>query len=189
MKPIELGHIDGLRITAKLSAFVSFALMWLLLSLVTIGLFNLSPLEGIFWAFLGTFLHYFSELFHQLGHARAARRVGYPMIGVRFWYILGASIYPKDEPPLPGSIHIRRALGGPKASLELTVLAGGIAFIMIALIPTDGGGTPFQWNLFLLTSFLFLDNLLVFTLGAFLPLGFTDGSTILYWWGRRNTDK
>ncbi len=29
--------------------------------------------------------------------------------------------------------------------------------------------------------FFFLDNLLVLTLGALLPLGFTDGSTILRW--------
>jgi hypothetical protein len=33
--------------------------------------------------------------------------------------------------------------------------------------------------------FFFLDNLIVFTLGALLPLGFTDGSTLLYWWGKR----
>jgi hypothetical protein len=32
--------------------------------------------------------------------------------------------------------------------------------------------------------FFFLDNLLVLTLGAFVPLGFTDGSTLLRWWGK-----
>ena len=30
-----------------------------------------------------------------------------------------------------------------------------------------------------IAAFLFWDNLLVFTLGALLPLGFTDGSTII----------
>jgi hypothetical protein len=33
--------------------------------------------------------------------------------------------------------------------------------------------------------FSFLENLFVFTLGAFLPLGFTDGSTLLRYWGKR----
>jgi hypothetical protein len=37
-----------------------------------------------------------------------------------------------------------------------------------------------------LLLFFFLDNLLVFTLGAFLPLGFTDGSTLLRYWPQRH---
>jgi hypothetical protein len=40
---------------------------------------------------------------------------------------------------------------------------------------------PLTW----VAALVLLDNLLVFTLGAFLPLGFTDGSTILRWWRRR----
>jgi hypothetical protein len=76
---------------------------------------------------------------------------------------------------LPANIHIRRALGGPVGSLLLTLLA---AVIGLALRPL--GGTP--W---LVGAFFFLDNLLVFTLGAFLPLGFTDGSTLLEWRGKR----
>jgi hypothetical protein len=35
---------------------------------------------------------------------------------------------------------------------------------------------------FILVIFTFIDNLLVFTAGALLPLGFTDGSTLLHWW-------
>jgi hypothetical protein len=38
---------------------------------------------------------------------------------------------------------------------------------------------------FSLLVFFFLDNLLVFTIGSLLPLGFTDGSTLLAWWPRR----
>lgn len=184
MKLIELGEIAGLRLTAHWTALVGFVLLWAILSVVAIGLFYLSPLTGILGALAATLLHYFSEFFHQWGHARAAKRVGYPMIGVRYWWILGASIYPKDEPQLPGSVHIKRALGGPAESLKLTVIVGALAFIMIVLMPTDGGSTPFQEYLMILTAFLFLDNLFVFTLGAFVPLGFTDGSTILRWWGK-----
>ncbi len=29
-----------------------------------------------------------------------------------------------------------------------------------------------------------IDNLFIFTIGSLLPLGFTDGSTLLHWWGK-----
>jgi hypothetical protein len=97
------------------------------------------------------------------------------MVGVRFWGLLSTSLYPADEPALPADIHIRRALGGPITSLVCSVVA---AVITLALRPL--GGIP--W---LVAAFVFLDNLFVLGLGSFLPLGFTDGSTLLYWWGKR----
>ena len=63
----------------------------------------------------------------QLGHARAAEQVGYPMEGVHLWGVLGTSVYPTDEPELPAEVHVERALGGPKASAVLAVAAGGVA--------------------------------------------------------------
>ena len=36
-----------------------------------------------------------------------------------------------------------------------------------------------------LAIFLFVENLLVFTLQAFIPLGFNDGSTLWHWLRRR----
>ena len=54
-------------------------------------------------------------------------------------------------------------------------MAGGIALAL-----RDAGGVAW-W----VAVFFFLDNLLVMTLGAFLPLGFTDGDTLLAWWGKR----
>jgi hypothetical protein len=36
----------------------------------------------------------------------------------------------------------------------------------------------------MLALFAFWNNLLFFTLGALLPLGFTDGSTLLKYWGQ-----
>ena len=97
------------------------------------------------------------------------------MTGIRLWWLLGFSLYPPDEGPLPAAVHIRRALGGPAASVLLTLVAGLIA---VAVRPLGGAA---WW----VALFFFLDNLLVFTLGAFLPLGFTDGSTLLRWWGQR----
>lgn len=175
MKSVPLFTIAGLRITAHPTAFLGALLLWMLLTLVGERVFNLPQGEAIAGALIAMLLHYASELWHQIGHAWAAQRVGYPMIGVRYWWILGASIYPKNEPALPGRIHIQRALGGPLFSLIV-----GAIFGVLYLVLRDSAGTIVS----LLLAFLALDNLLVFGLGAFLPLGFTDGSTILRWWGK-----
>ena len=50
------------------------------------------------------------------------------------------------------------------------------ALVLLLLRISRAAGTLWWLGLF----FLF-DNLLVFTLGALLPLGFTDGSTLLHW--------
>jgi len=185
MTLLELGNIAGLRLTAHRTAVVGFVLLWAILSGMAIALFNLSPMAAILGGLAATILHFASELWHQLGHAWAARRVGYPMIGVRCWWVLGASIYPKDEPTLPGSVHIRRALGGPAASFLLAMVCGALSLLLIDFVVAEPIRPTFvQKTIWYVIFFLFLDNLLVFTLGAFLPLGFTDGSTILRWWGK-----
>jgi hypothetical protein len=97
------------------------------------------------------------------------------MVGVRLWTLLGASLYPRDEPTLPGAVHIQRALGGPIASFILVLIA-----LVLVLIVKPAGGVPL-----LLAQFFLLENIFVFFLGAFLPLGFTDGSTILRYWGEK----
>jgi hypothetical protein len=94
------------------------------------------------------------------------------MIGVRFWGPLSSSLYPANEPPLPGPVHIRRALGGAPFSGLLALVAAALALLLPGGVV---GG---------LLWFLFAENVLVFSLGALLPLGFTDGSTLLHWWGK-----
>jgi hypothetical protein len=173
MKSYSLGQVAGLRLTAHSSVIPAGLVMWGALSVIAVAILKLPPIEGIIGGFIAVFLHFVSELVHQLGHAYAARRTGYPMIGVRYWLVLGASIYPKDEGELPAAIHIRRALGGAPASLLFTLVAGLLALIF-----------PMGSLLWWVALFLFLDNLFVFTLAAFLPLGFTDGSTLLHWWGK-----
>ena len=172
---IKLGKVAGLSLSAMPSAIAGMALLWILLSAFAIGLLSLSPIEAIAGGLIAVALHGISEFLHQWGHARAARRLGHPMVGLRFWGLLSTSLYPADEPALPADIHIRRALGGPITSLVCSVVA---AVITLALRPL--GGTP--W---LIAAFVFLDNLFVLGLGSFLPLGFTDGSTLLHWWGKR----
>lgn len=175
MTELKLGRVAGLDLSAKPSAIGGFFLLWMLLSGVGVVLFDVPLVEAIVGGLVAVVLHYASEIGHNLGHAWAARRTGYPMTGVRLYGLLGMSLYPEDEPELPADIHIRRALGGPAGSLLLTLLA---AVIALALRPL--GGTP--W---LIGAFFFLENLFVFTLGAFLPLGFTDGSTLLEWRSKR----
>ena len=181
---IELGHIAGLRITARPSALVTTLLIWVMLTAAGVAIFKLSAGVAIVGALAATILHVLSELVHQLGHHLAARQTGYPMIGIRFWGPLSSSIYPQDEPALPGRIHIQRALGGPIMSGVVTLFAG-LLYVFLSGTLTIGEAEPHLPSVIVLVSgFFFLENLLVFTLGALMPLGFTDGTTLLQWWGK-----
>jgi hypothetical protein len=172
-REIYLGRLTGLRLSAEPSAIVGSILLWAVLSAFALLLLNFSLDAAILGGFAAMLLHWVSVIAHQLGHARAARRTGYAMTGVRLLGVLSLSIYPDDEPTLPASTHIRRALGGPQGSLLATLLAALPPLLLSA------GSSPW-W----VALFFFLDNFFVFTLGSFLPLGFTDGSTLLKW-GRR----
>ncbi len=168
----RLGTFAGLHWSAVPSAVGAVGLLWVVGSGAA-GLLGVPLAAAIGVGGAVVAVHWLSEGWHQLGHAAAARQVGHPMQGVRFWGLLSASVYP-DEPPLPAAIHIRRALGGPAASGLLALVAGVGALALLA-----GGGVFFG-----LALFFFLENLLVFFLGSFLPLGFNDGSTLLHWWGK-----
>ncbi len=174
-RTFELATVAGLRLTAKPSALIASLLLWAILTLVATMLLDLPLPNAILGALAAVGIHWLSILVHHLGHAWAARRTGWPMAGIAFVGLLAASVYPRNEPQLPADIHIRRALGGPFASLLLASFAA-----LLALAARDTGGLAWFLALFLL-----LDNLFVFVLGALLPLGFTDGSTILYWRAKR----
>jgi hypothetical protein len=166
--PIRLGRFSGLQLSAGLSAVVAFIAVWLLLFAVALWLLGMPMLTALLASLAAAVLHWVAVLLHQAGHAIAARSTGYPMSGIRFWGPLSSSLYPPDEPTLPSRIHLRRAIGGPIGSL----LAGLLAAIPVFLLPS---GSAAWW----VALFFCLDNLLTFGLGSFLPLGFTDGSTIL----------
>lgn len=174
MKTIYLGKLGGLTISAKRNIFIGIPVLWAILAAIAYLVIRLSLTEALIGGLIGALLHILFEMIHQFGHAIAARGTGYPMIGMRFWWVLAASIYPSEEPQLPAATHIRRALGGPIISGIITLIAGLLAWL---LMPT--GGLPY-W----LALFAFLDSLFVFTIGALLPLGFTDGSTLLRYWGK-----
>lgn len=171
MKTIQLGKIMGTFISAKMPAIISSLILWLVLGAAGYYLFDLSAAAAVGGGLAGTALHWLSDLLHQLGHVRAARRTGWPMQRLHFHWFLIASFYPRNEPELPAAIHVRRALGGIPVSLLLSLVG-----LLLMLVLRTTGGLPL-----ILSQFFFWENLLVFGLGALLPLGFTDGSTLLKW--------
>lgn len=176
MREYRLGRVAGLDLTAIPLAIVGSIVLLAVLSGIAIAVLHMPIGQAIAGGLIAVVLHWVSDIVHHLGHAWAARRTGYPMTGIRLGTLglLGTSLYPPNEPALPAAIHIRRALGGPAGSLLFTLVAAVAALILRNV------SSMFWW----VGVFFFMDNLLIFTLGAFLPLGFTDGSTLLHWWGK-----
>lgn len=168
MKSIHLGKLFGLQITILPLAFGGSFLLWVVFSAIAHYGLGLPFGESVLLGFIAMLLHWVFELIHSLGHAFAANGTGYPMTGITFGAlaIFALTLYPKDEPDLPPSIHIRRALGGP-------MINGLLSIIFLLLLPI------WQGNWFWLGMFALFENLFVYTLQVFLPLGFNDGSTIL----------
>ena len=177
VKEYKLGKIAGLSLSIEPLFFAGTIVLWIALSGVGVLMLELPFSQAIGGGLVATLLYWVSDIVHHLGHAYAARRTGYPMVGVRLgkYLIFGTSLYPEDEEPLPAAIHIRRALGGPIGSLVFTVVTGIIALVLYPV-----GGVVW-W----IALFVCLTNFFMFTIGPFFPLGFTDGSTILEWWGKR----
>lgn len=176
MKRWRLGQIQGISIWFTLNSLLLSGLLWLIFSAAGVLWFDFSLGQAVVVGLTAVLLHWLSDLWHHLGHGWVAGRLGYPMQSVISWLVLFSSRYPQDEPPLHATIHIKRALGGPAASLLITLLAG----LLLLVGPSQGSAS------YVLIAFIFWENLLVLFLGAFLPLGFTDGSTLLTWWPRRH---
>lgn len=175
MKPRTFAIIWDVQLQTSQTGLVASFGLWLVLALMGWALLGLSVGTAVIFGFLATLLHWLTVFWHHLGHIFAGRQVGHPMLSVRMWYLLATERYPKDEPTLPAEIHIKRALGGPSASLILALF--GFALVW--------GLRPLGGLLFYLVAFIALENFFVFFIGSLLPLGFTDGSTLLYWWPKR----
>jgi len=178
MKERQLGTLAGLQLTATRSTLIgSIGLGVIAIGLMAVA-FNIPIGSALLGGVIVVILRWFSDLVHQLGHAWAARRTGYPMLGVRFgtWGVFSTSIYPPDEPALPAKIHIRRAVGGPIFSAWLSAMA----FLVILMTIRDADA---MWAFVL--RFFFLDNFFVMTLQVFIPLSFNDGGTIWHWVRKR----
>ena len=166
---LRLGRLAGLPVTAGTSAVAGSLVLWVLAAAVAFFVLKTTLGIAVLAGLLVVLLHWITVSVHLLGHATAARRTGYPANGIRLWGLLSAMHYPADEPPLPAAVHARRALGGPLASASFSLVA---AVLVVVSLPIAGTA---WW----LLVFLLLDNLLVGTVGALLPLSFADGSTLL----------
>jgi hypothetical protein len=175
MRAYKTEKFGGLFLIITPSAVFASAVLWVVLVLAAMNLFDVLLIPAVFGGLLAVGLHWLGELWHQKGHAVAARRTGFPMDGIRLWWLLGASLSPRDEQGVTADVHIQRALGGPIASFILILIAA-----LLLLVVRSSGGLPL-----LLAQFFLLENIFVFFLGAFLPLGFTDGSTLLRYWDQR----
>ncbi|MBP6016840.1 MAG: hypothetical protein KA586_08980 [Candidatus Promineofilum sp.] len=166
-----VGKIGGLRVTAEPSVVGGFLLLWAVFSLLGRSLYRLRLSAAVTGGLLTAGLHFLSELWHQMGHARAAALTGFPMTSVHLWGMLGTSEYPPDEPQLPDEVHIERALGGPRSSAALALAAMLAAFII----------RPIGRTAFMVTSLFALDNLLIFAVGALLPMPFLETDGVVIW--------
>ncbi|MEO6061124.1 MAG: hypothetical protein ABIQ99_04195 [Thermoflexales bacterium] len=169
-RELRVFTLDGLPVSIVPGFFAGTGLT--IMALTGIGLFVLGfgLLPALAGAVIATALMWLSELFHQLGHAFAARRAGHPMLAITLgrYLVLGTSVYPANEGELTPAIHIRRALGGPIASLIVSAVT-----LPIALALRPAGGAPFA-----VAAFVFLLNFVAYTLQVVLPLGFNDGEVL-----------
>jgi hypothetical protein len=171
----RLGKIAGLEIRVAPSAPIAAVSIAAAIAFLLYKVRRWRPWAAATAGILATLIHYLSELWHQVGHAGAAQQTGFPMQGMTYVGPLGISDYPQDEGLLPAEMHIQRALGGPIFSFLLALVAGIVALLLRPL-----GGWPLS-----MAVFTFIDNLFVYTIGALLPLGFTDGASIATWWDQR----
>jgi len=176
-RPLSLGTWFGLKITISLLSLLSYLAAALGIAALAKMWLSLSLIEAVLAGVLSALSMFVGEMLHQLGHAWAARQTGYPMSGIHNFSLFSACLYPSDEPALPPSLHIRRALGGFWINLLIGLLLGAAA---VNLWPAGG-----LWGW--VTAFNAIWNFFVLGLGALLPIDipgvFTiDGGTILRQW-------
>ena len=172
-KPIAT--ISGTKFYFAQSAVISSIILWIIFAAICIGLLSWDILIALIFSTLALILYWVGGILHHIGHIIAAKQAGYPMEAVRLWMLIGTDIYPKDEPELPADTHLYRAIGGPIFSLGMAFVGLLLTFFL----------QPFGEFAIYLALFFAAVNFFVYCLGALLPLGFTDGSTILKYWRLR----
>jgi len=177
---INLFTLFGLKTTISPFSVLAFLAMIPLTAWMSARWLFLALGPALLAGCLSSLLMFASAWLHQWGHARAARRAGYPMLGLHFFSLFSASQYPADEPALPAAIHIRRALGGFWVNGLI-----GLVFAPLAFYLWPRGGV-LAW----LTALGAVYNFFVLGLGALVPIDlpgvFTDdGGTLLRYWRER----
>lgn len=179
MRTFKLFSLLGVQTTISPVGLASFGIAVFVLAGVAAALSGLALGEALLAGALGAAVMAVSEWLHQMGHALAARRAGYPMRALHFRSILAVSEYPPDEPELPARLHIQRALGGFWVNLLIGLFLAPYAFFL-----SFAGGMA-AW----VVGFAAFYNFVVLGLGALLPIDLpgvltTDGATLLRYRGR-----
>jgi hypothetical protein len=185
MRPVSLGRIFGLETTFTPLFWPSYAALAVVAAVLARWLVRLPVSLAIVAGCLSAVLFLLYEWLHQLGHAFAARRVGHPMTGLRFFNLFSGGQYPPDEPALPARLHVRRALGGFWVNVVIGLLWLPLVFkvwpVGREILPPDA--SLIAW----VAGFSAFVNLVILGLGALLPLkipggGLNDGATLLHYW-------
>lgn len=171
-QPRTLGYLGPLLLSMERSVWLGLLIIGVFMTVMSFTQLGGTGLDRLTAAVLATIAWWMWELVHHLGHYAAGAYAGAPMSGIHFYWMLGRSLYPA-EVNVSANIHLRRAVGGP----AISVLAAVVCLLLARISPSG-----ILWFVFITG---FWANLLVFTLGALLPLGFTDGSTILRYWKLR----
>ncbi len=174
---ISLFTLFGLKVTISVFGIVSFLIAVPPIAWLAAHLLQLTFSQAVLAGVLSAIAMFVFEFIHQCGHAWAATSVGYAMTGIHWHSWFSPGIYPADEPPLPPSVHIRRALGGFWINVLIGLLLAPLAFYF-----WRRGGVP-AWVI----AFTSVWNFFVLGLGALVPVDvpgvFTDdGGTILHYW-------
>ena len=182
MRPIPLFSVLGVKTAITPVSLATFGLAALLLA-AGAGWGGLTLGTALLAGGLSVLGMAVSEWLHQMGHAVAARRVGYPMQQLVFTSILAVSVYPADEPALPARLHIQRALGG----FWVNLLIGLFLLPYWFFLSFEGGAGA--WAL----GWLAFWNCAVLGLGALVPIDLpgrltTDGATLRRYWGEAGKD-
>jgi Zn-dependent protease len=171
----RLFRITDIEIRLRPSAFFSALLIWAGVTAFTLLGEQLPAVQALLSGFIVALGHWFSAIWHHLGHAFVTKRLDYPMQAITLHGLTASAVYPTSEQETPADVHLRRALGGPAASAILT-----LTLYRLALSEYPNGGL-----ILVVMAAMMVDNLLFFTLGAMLPLDFTDAGTLIRWWPRR----
>jgi Zn-dependent protease len=108
----------------------------------------------------GALLH-LAEVVHTIGHTVSGRAVGSPMAANVLTATVHSNEYASSSEPVPGHVHIGRALGGPLANMAVGLVVVGLSVWIDS-----------HW-----LRFFSLANLAV-GVAALLPIPTLDGSVI-----------
>ncbi|MAU12520.1 MAG: hypothetical protein CL607_22045 [Anaerolineaceae bacterium] len=163
-----LMSLGGLEVKVEKNVALAFLVMAVIFAIVTLivgaisgDISQFTAWDVIWVTMAAAAFHFVLQAVHLIGHAIAAWTTGYQMSRMWFLYAFAMTLYPRDEPPIPARLHIRRSLGGP--------IAFGIALIIVFWLWSNVQDAT--WKVCYLTSFMLFEAILLFFVSSI----FTDG--------------